>query len=337
MFRSKNIKYLYLRTQRKIKNFLLGDNSREFLVFLFFFLVSTGFWLLQTLKNDYETEFSIPLRLKGLPNDAVLTSDLPSELRIQVKDKGTVLLNYMLGQSFYPITIDFSEYTIRGNHVRIYARELEKKIAAQLNASTRLISIKPDTLDFIYSREKAKKIPVRLVGHIVTAPQYYITDTLFTPDSVVVYAPKSILDTLKYAYTEPLDLNNLTDTIRQTIALHRGKGVKFISNTVRIELPVDIITEKTLEVPLVGVNFPANKVLRTFPSKVKVTFQVGLNRFKLIHPDNFVLEVPYEELINSNTDKYKVKIKSVPYGVSHVRITPAEVDFLIEQTSENDN
>lgn len=337
MFRSKNIKYLYLRTQRKIKNFLLGDNSREFLVFLFFFLVSTGFWLLQTLKNDYETEFSIPLRLKGLPNDAVLTSDLPSELRIQVKDKGTVLLNYMLGQSFYPITIDFSEYTIRGNHVRIYAPELEKKIAAQLNASTRLISIKPDTLDFIYSREKAKKIPVRLVGHIVTAPQYYITDTLFTPDSVVVYAPKSILDTLKYAYTEPLDLNNLTDTIRQTIALHRGKGVKFISNTVRIELPVDIITEKTLEVPLVGVNFPANKVLRTFPSKVKVTFQVGLNRFKLIHPDNFVLEVPYEELINSNTDKYKVKIKSVPYGVSHVRITPAEVDFLIEQTSENDN
>ena len=64
MFRFKNIRYFYTKVQRKIKNFLLSDKSREFLVFLFFFFVSTGFWLLQTLKNDYETEFTIPLRLK---------------------------------------------------------------------------------------------------------------------------------------------------------------------------------------------------------------------------------------------------------------------------------
>lgn len=65
--------------------------------------------MLQTLNNDYEAEFSIPVRLKGVPNHVVLTSEPPSELRIKVKDKGTVLLNYMLGKSFFPVNIDFSE------------------------------------------------------------------------------------------------------------------------------------------------------------------------------------------------------------------------------------
>lgn len=45
---------------------------------------------------------------------------------------------------------------------------------------------------------------------------------------------------------------------------------------VDLTLPVDIYTEKTVEVPLHGVNFPADKVLRTFPSKVQITFKIGL-------------------------------------------------------------
>ena len=103
MFERRNIKYIYLKLSRKIKDFLLSDKSREFLIFLFFFFIAGGFWLLQTLNNDYEAEFSIPVRLKGVPNHVVLTSEPPSELRIKVKDKGTVLLNYMLGKSFFPV------------------------------------------------------------------------------------------------------------------------------------------------------------------------------------------------------------------------------------------
>lgn len=335
MFGRKNIRYLYLKIQRKIKNFLLSDNSREFLVFLFFFLVSTGFWLLQTLKNDYETELAIPLRLKNIPNDVVMTSEFPDELRVSVKDKGTVLLNYMLGQSFYPVTLNFEDYQNRGNHVRIYSRELEKKVAGQLAASTRLLSIKPDTIDFIYSKGKSKKVPVRVQGTISAGRQYYITDTVYTPDSVVVYAPKATLDTIRFAYTQKLELENLTDTTKQAVLLNKVRGAKFVPNSVLITLPVDIITEKTLEAPLVGVNFPPDKVLRTFPSKVKVTFQVGLNRFKDIRAADFELRVPYEDLLKNTSDKYKVQLESVPAGVSHVRIIPEEVDFLIEQIAPN--
>ena len=99
------------------------------------------------------------------------------------------------------------------------------------------------------------------------------------------------------------------------------------------KLPVDIYTEKTVEVPLHGINFPADKALRAFPSKVQITFQVGLKRFRSIKADDFVINVSYEELLKLGSDKYTVKLKSFPNGINQIRIVPEQVDFLIEQVS----
>lgn len=316
---------------------MLSDKSREFLIFLFFFVIAGGFWLLQTLNNDYEAEFSIPVRLRNVPNNVVITSEPSSELHIKVKDKGTVLLNYMLARSFLPVNLDFSDYRRANNHVRIYASEIERKIASQLNVSTRLLTVKPDTLEYIYSTGKSKLVPVRFQGKVTAGRQYYISDTIFSPDSVLVYAPANILDTIKVAYTRQLDLENVSDTLKQRVPLATVKGAKFVPAAVDLTFPVDIYTEKTVEVPLRGVNFPADKVLRAFPSKVQITFQVGASRFRQVGADDFTLNVSYEDLLKLGSDKYTVKLKSLPRGVSHVRIVPQQVDFLIEQVSSNAN
>lgn len=89
--------------------------------------------------------------------------------------------------------------------------------------------------------------------------------------------------------------------------------------------------------PLHGVNFPADKVLRTFPSKVQITFKIGLGRFDKVDAGNFMINVSYEELLKLGSNKYTVKLKSVPRDVSHIiRIVPEKVDFLIEQVSPNE-
>ena len=309
MFDRRKIEYTYLKLSKKIKDFLLSDKSREFLIFLFFFFIASGFWLLQTLNNDYETEFSIPVRLKGVPNNVVITSEPPSELHIRVKDKGTVLLNYMLGKSFFPITLDFSDYKGTDNHVRIYSSQFEKRLLNQLNVSTKLLSVKPDTLEYIYSTGASKLVPVKLQGTVSAGRQYYISDTVCKPDSVLAYAPEGALDTITVAYTQKVKFEDISDTLRQQVP-------------------------KTVEVPLRGVNFPAGKVLRAFPSKVSVTFQVGLSRFNKITESDFHINVSYEELLKLGSDKkYTVKLKSVPKGVNQIRINPEQVDFLIEQVS----
>ena len=331
MFEQRNIKRLFLKTKKQTKDFLLSAKSREFFVFLCFFFIAAGFWLLQTLNNDYETEFSIPVRLRNVPENVVITSDPVSEVRVRVRDKGTVLLNYMLGKNFYPVILDFKNYINMGNHVQVQTSQVQKWITGQLNASTALLSMKPDTLEYYYSTGVSKMIPVKLCANVSAGEQYYLPDTLFTPDSVRVYAPSDALDTMKVAYTLPLNLDNITDTLEREVTLSAPKGAKYIPASVKLTLPVDMYTEKTVEVPLRGINFPADKVLRAFPSKIKISFQVGMGRFRQITADDFHLVVSYEELVRLGSEKYTVKLRTLPEGVSHVRFNPEQVDFLIEQ------
>ena len=291
--------------------------------------------MLQTLDDVYQTEFKVPLRLKNVPKEAVLTSELPNEVRVRVEDRGTVLLNYMLGRTFFPVSFDFNDYRDKGTHVHIPSAELLKKVAAQLNVSTHLISVRPDTLDFIYTMGKAKKVPVRLNGEVRAGLQYYVSHIGFVPDSVIAYAPQEVLDTLTAAYTERVDLENVADTLHKRVSLQKLKGVKFVPAYNDLSVYVDMYSEKTVEVPIVGINFPANKVLRTFPSKVQVTFQVGLSRFRQIEAEDFCIEVSYDELLQLGADKYTVKLSKIPDGIRQIHCTPEQVDFLIEQESLN--
>ena len=333
MFDAENIKQTYWRITKQMKDFLLSEKSREFFIFLFFFLVASGFWLLQTLNNDYEAEFSVPVRLRKVPDNVVLTSEPTSKLRISVKDKGTVLLNYMLGKSFYPVTIDFTEYLNDESQVRIPASRFAAEVVSQMKASTQLLSIEPDTLEYIYSTGASKRVPVRLAGSVRAGRQYFFPDTLFQPDSVMVYAPEPMLDTIDAAYTQYVTLEDVTDTVHRQLLLQASRGVKLVPSSIQMTLPVDIYTEKTVEVPLQGIGFPAGLALRTFPSKVQITFQVGVSRFRDVTADDFHLYVSYEELRRTGADKYTVRLRDIPEGVSHVRVNPEQVDFLIEQLS----
>ena len=327
----------YLRTLEKIRSFLLSKKSREFLIFLFFVFVSFSFWLLQVLNDDYETELSIPLRMKNVPENVVMTSELPSEVRVGVRDRGTVLVNYLLGQTFYPVTVDFEEYAAdqKGGQVRIPAMSLSRRIAGQLNQSTKVSAVKPDTLDFIYTRGKAKKVPVELQGNVKAERPYYISDILFSPESVMVYAPKNILDTITAARTQPVELERIADTTRQRVSFEPIKGAKFVPNFDDLTFLVDVYAEKSVEVSVRGVNCPTDKLLRTFPSRVHVSFQVGLSQFKDITAEDFDVVVDYAKMDGGKEEKCRPILVRAPHNVNHIRITPTEIDYLIEQRIEN--
>lgn len=319
----------------KIKDFLLGRKNREFLIFLFFFVLSAVFWLLQTLNETFETEVVVPLKLNNVPSNLIITSDLPDELHVTVQDKGSILMKYLYGQPLTPVTVDYKNYDFGGmaGRVQVQEAEVRRAIAAQLFSSTRIQSIKPDTLEFFYNRGLKKKVPVLISGVIEPAQQYYLRHVVAKPDSVVVFAPSSILDTLQAAYTQNFYQAGLVESKNLQIPVRPIRGAKFIPDVLDVQIDVDIYTEKTVEVPIVGVNFPADKDLRTFPSKVKVTFKVGSKSYKSITADDFVLVISYEELINNESSKIPLHLKSIPEGVSSVRIHPSEVDYLLEQTS----
>ena len=238
----------------------------------------------------------------------------------------------MLGRSFLPISINFSDYENSSSRVVLPYEDLRKRVSSQLNSTTKLLSVYPDSIGFVYSQGKFKKVPVSVSGKITPGIQYYISDIKLSPDSVIVYAPAEVLKTVQTAYTMPLDCEDLTENTSLRTSLKKIDGAKYDPSFCDVSVSVDMYSEKTVEVPVVGIGFPANKTLRTFPSKVKVTFKVGLSGYSSVNADDFFIGVKYSDLLKTSKDNIDLVVTTTNPNVSNIRVVPSSVDYLIEES-----
>ena len=265
--------------------------DKQALIFLFFLCLSTVFWFFQALNESYEREFAIPVELRGVPKVVVVTTDLPEAVHVTLADRGIVLLDYAYGKDFTPIVIDFATYANATGHVVIPVSDVLKQISSQFSQGTRLVAAKPDNLEFYYNYGLCRKVPVRLQGVYRPDETHSLTDIRLKPDSVLVYASRTLLDTITAAYVHPLNLTAMTDTVVQKAPFDHVRGAKFVPAETEVMLCVDRLVEKTVQVPVRQANFPATKQLRTFPTQVSVTFQVSMGMYRSITAANFTISL----------------------------------------------
>ena len=313
---------------KAVRNFLFSGLNKEFLIFLFFLALSGAFWLLMTLNETMEREFKIPMRLTGVPGNAVITGELPDTVRVTVRDKGFTLVTY----DFRPLVFRFSNYADEdeGKGV-IPLTDVQKQVLSQMYGSSKLLQVKPGAFDFYFTYGTSKKVPVVFRGKITTSKSYYLAHTEFYPSIVTVYANKQQLDKLQTVEIEPFNYRNLQDTIRQAVKIRKIRGVKIVPSTVRLSVYPDVLTEEAIEVSITAINMPPGMVLRTFPSKVTVRFTIGASLFRTIKPNLFKVVVDYEELAANPSDKCTLQLRSVPRSVSKASLEIDRVDYLLEQ------
>ena len=302
------------------------------MAFLFFLTLSAGFWLFLTLEDVYEVEIPVPVKLKNVPDNVVLTTPPPKEIKIRVRDHGGLLLRYKYTHSLGSITLDFKDYDTRSGHVALLTSDLTRNIVSRLQGTTSVAGFSPDTVEYFYNFGLNKSVPVRVTGDITADSLYCITSITASPATVKVYAAKEILDTLRAVYTKPLTLENLSERKTVSADLAPIRGAKAMPAKVKATINVDQMTEKTLPVRVDHINFPAGKTLKTFPGIVNVVFQVGLKQYRDITADKFAIVVSYDEVANNNTGRLHLTLKTKPEGISHVRIQPDEVEFIIEDS-----
>ena len=313
---------------KAVRNFLFSGLNKEFLIFLFFLALSGAFWLMMTLNETMEREFKIPMRLSGVPRNAVITGELPDTVRVTVRDKGFTLVTY----DFRPLVFRFSNYADEdeGKGV-IPLTDVQKQVLSQMYGSSKLLQVKPGAFDFYFTYGTSKKVPVVFRGKITTNKSYYLAHTEFYPSMVTVYANKQQLDKLQTVEIEPFNYRNLQDTIRQAVKIRKIRGVKIVPPTVRLSVYPDVLTEEAIDVPITAINMPPGMVLRTFPSKVTVRFTIGASLFRTIKPNLFKVVVDYEELAANPSDKCTLQLRSVPRSVSKASLEIDRVDYLLEQ------
>lgn len=326
-----------IRLLRIVKNCWSHVWNRQFLTFLFFLLLSFSFWFFQSGNETVEREFTFPVRLVGVPDNVVLTTEPPASVRVVLRDKAFTLMSYRYLRSATPIVIRWDELTAVNGRIHLSTLDLLKPVIAARSGSTKIVSARPESIDIYYNYGQSKVFPVLLQGKLLADSTYALISVDIEPRTVKVYASRAVLDTMTAVYTAPLNRTGLTDTTTLRCRFLNVPGVKYVPSSARLTVIADRMIEKTVQVPVQGVNFPASKTLRTFPPKVDVTFQVGMSQYKNVTAESFVLVVNYADLLSDTDNQVPLSLKSLPYGVRRARIHPSEVEYVVEDSGSEEN
>lgn len=314
-----------------VRDFLFGIFNKEFLIFLFFLVLSSAYWLMSVLNDSMEREISVPVQLIGVPKDVVILGDSDISVRVVVRDKGYAVAAYLYGEHIKPAKLPFSVYARSNDKLSINSSELQKIIREQLYGSTRIISLKPDHLDIAFNHGLRKRVPVKMNGKIEMRDDHYLARVEFEPENVYIYASKHLIDSITNVFTVKQNFTGVADTIVRKVSLKQINGVKMVPSEVKMTLYTDIMTKGEVTINVTPINVPPGMILRTFPSQVKVSYVVCASQYNQVNESEFSVVADYASIADGTSDKCQLELVKSPRIVRNATLQVTEVSYLIEQ------
>ncbi len=305
---------------------------KDHIIFLICLFMAALSWLLIKLSDDYSVTYPLKIEYSDLPENKILKTVNDSVLNVSFKSDGYNLLDLYLYRKLRFLKINLSKVKmvkIRDGKYEIFTRNLAKLLSRQLNVNESDISFSVPKLQFQVENLYSKVIPVKAKLNLTFKSQFALYKSIITPSKVRVFAPKNVLDSLKYVYTKLITLNELGKDEKIKVGLlSPGKEIIRIKpNNVNIVLEVRKYTEFSFKVP---VNVSKVKPqIRTFPSSVTVYFNMFLEDYKNLSPKDFKVVPDVKNINLGKVNMLNLKVVKHPANVSNIRLDPVSVEFII--------
>ena len=313
------------------------ETYKKLLIFSFFLIVSTTFWLLKTLGKEYDATINYPVKYTNFPKEKVFIGKLPDKFILKVKSTGYQLIKYNLLNNA-PIVFNFELFLKRSlqtnSSIKIFylTKDLKDNISSHLGSQIRVIEILPDTLFFEFADIVNKIVQVKPSIKVKFDKQYTLKDSIRTiPENVYISGINSIVDTINYVKTETKIINNLNHPINFNVPISKIKGVNYSCNEVNIKIDVEKFTESNIEVPIEIINLPPNIKFQIYPEKTILTFFVGWSNFKNIKASDFIVVADYNSIKNNVGPKLKLQILKMPDFIYSIKMKPNFINYSIKK------
>lgn len=315
--------------------------NRQLLVFFFFLTLSASFWLFIAGKEVKEIDVEVQVTLVGVPDDIIITTPPPATATIRLRDEVFTLMRYKYQEKgIFKAEVKWADIAGTGkeSHLRLSMAEVLKPVTSRLSSTTTVVNRRPDSYDVYYNHGQSKVVPTHIEGTTNAADDYAIIDRRLQPDSVTIYADPEVLASINSISTKAFNINGCTGNHDYSVTFAAPRGVKVEPATGTLHVKADRYVEKTVQVGVRPVNCPPGITIHTFPAKVNVVFQVGSNDYDKITDTSFDIVIDYKKLPEAMSDanrtgealKYMLTLSNTPFGVRHPRITPSEVECIIE-------
>ncbi|MBE0663517.1 MAG: YbbR-like domain-containing protein [Bacteroidales bacterium] len=311
----------------------------QFSIFFVFVVFSATVWVIAKLSKDFTSAITYNVEYENLPAGKTLVYASDTAITVGLDASGFNLINYHLFKKKPVVSIDLSGMRLYPDGINFYGLLLTSgltgKLASQVGSHNELIFITPDTLRFEFKAEHSRRVPVLPRVQYQLSAQHMLYDSIqVVPDSIWVYGPHEIIDTLFFVETSLQTLNEINENLQLNLALQKKPDLPltYSDNEVEVRINVEKFTEKSFDLPII-VNCPDSLfTLRVFPETVKVHCLVALKDYKRIDPALFEAAIFCSPGELQSSNKLRVEIRQHPSYVRIARIEPERVEYIMVKT-----
>jgi len=308
-------------------------NSFQFLLTL---LLAVVLWLIYNLAQPYSSLVNVIVVAESNIEGRSTVSSSDATVCAQVNTSGFNLLSLNIrGRNPQRIKIAVEDfvYSGEGDTYILPSSSLYKYTKLIFGEDVNLETFVSGQLEFNFTRENHRKVPVRAVRNLSFRPQYMaVKEMSIVPDSVVIYGEPSRIDGIEAVLTSTITHTDVHVNIHGTARLITPSGTRLSAERTiysqEVSRYVEIPSQASVEVR--GV--PSNVDFFVLPSVVDVLYKC---EFPLSgDPAGTRFWVDYKEFESSIGGTCLIHIENVPSGVLEIKLDPEVCECFVQSPTK---
>lgn len=303
--------------------------SRNTAILILCMGIASFLWLIVQLSQTYTGTVPISISYRNIPEKLVATYPLAEEGRGLIQSSGFRIMLAKMNFGRLGVTVDYNNYK---NRQVIASRDVLKDASGDMPTGYQLLSFYPDTIYLKFEPKTSKLVPVQLLDTIKMAKQFDLKkDITLQPDSVTVFGPASIVDTLSYWPTDSLVLTDLKASLSDTLWLRNEPSLALSAEPgfVIYNIDVESYTEASIQVPVTILNAPLRVEATTYPKEVTVKFLVGLSNHEKVKAAYFEVVANLSGVDIESDQVIELTLKQHPDFIKNPTLHPEAVEYII--------
>jgi len=291
----------------------------------------------------HDSTIDIPYKFENLPNKAKLSAENESNLTIHIHGHGYNILREKIETVKLPVIIDLAEketpiifHACVDNHLKSYilTKDIIPFLTKRFGSNIQITGVKPDTLFFDMAESFSKRVPVIFENDYDLDAEFIVNgEEVLNPDSIFVFGPKHIIDTIQAVYCEKSRIEDIGESHIKEIRLKGIKDLSYSKSRILINFPVEKYTEASIIIPVTAANFPDSLDYQLIPNEVSVSYKVPLSLYDVIDSLNFEAVADYT---TEKNNLVTVNIVSVNPYLEITKVNPFNIGFVLKRKIHND-
>ena len=313
---------------QKVLDFFISGSNRS--VIAICFLMSLLFWFLIKFSKEYTYYVDYPIEFINQPIDENWKDEPLSNLKVKISGFGFNFLKETFSNRL--LKVDVSKLQRTNSNTYFWLSQSERSnIANELNGFS-ILEIDPDTLFLNFSKRTKKSVQVKVPLNLNFRENYEQYGSFkISPNTIDVFGPSHILDTLSFVYTNVLSKNDIVQSINSTLKIQLPNKLLFAKDSdINVIQEVARFTQISRLIPIKLENVPKGKELRIKPSEVELSYWVAMQGVDKINSSDFAIYCDYNEVDMTENPILNVFIdeSKTPSVVQKVKYHPSTVEFI---------